>query len=101
MSDPTRGNTPDDDMLRRLGVRHVVERAADGTVTPRALGGEPADAPTPDALGAAGIKPCTDCMEKKKAKWLREWCRSEGFPRGYHVITVVGPKQYCYCACGK
>ena len=101
MSDPTRPSVPDDDTLRRLGVRHVLERAEDGTVSPRALGGEPADPPTPGAMAGAGIKPCTDCMEKKKAKWLREWCRSEHLPPGQHVITVLSSGEYCYCVCGK
>ena len=97
MSDSTSRHTHDDDTLRRMGVRYVIQRAANGTVTPRALGGQAAAAPEATALSLQSLPVCRDC-----AKWQEEldiYC-AELNDGGRHAIIYEEPDgRRCACWC--
>jgi hypothetical protein len=97
MSDPTNQPTPDDDALRRLGVRHVLERAADGTVSPRDLGGQPAPAPDAAVPSLQPIPECSDCVGRREE--VGRYCQELGYPPGRPLFFKNPGGGYCYCLC--
>ena len=97
MSDSTSRHTHDDDTLRQLGVPHVLERAADGTVTPRALGGEPASPPDAAALALQSIPECSDCAGRREE--VGRYCHELGYPPGHALIFKNPGGGLCYCRC--
>ena len=95
MSDSTNRGTHDDETLRRMGVRYVIERAGDGTVTPRDLG-EPTPATDAAALSLQLPPECPDCSRWQEE--IDETCAL--FNDGGHSIVYLDlDGRRCVCRC--
>jgi hypothetical protein len=79
-----------------MGVRHVIERADDGTVTPRDLGGQPADPPDAAALSQS-IPECSDCASRRET--IGSMCHELDYPPGHLLILQNPGGRVCFCRC--